>query len=106
MKQSVLYIIFLLTISCQLSAGVKALDWIALEEEACILEQCITDSDTELLPDKDLENKDPETKMPEYGIFHSNCRNTTSKFPDENALSPFVTAINCFSGFTNLANAP
>lgn len=106
MKKSVFYILLLWTISCQSSTAAKSPDWVALEEEACSLGQSSADFDHFLFPDKDLQNKDPETKMPESGIFHTNSRNTIVKFPEKNGLTPYVSGINGYSGFTNLANAP
>ena len=104
MQKTILFVTFIF--SMQLAARANSLDWVAREVEACILEQTISDGDQVFLPIKVLENNDPETKMPEKGFYTFSDRMSILYFPNLCLLGPFNHGIDCFSGFTNLANAP
>ena len=106
MQKPILYISFFFSLFMQFTAWTKALDWEAMEGEACILEITITACDQEFFPLKNLENKDPETKMPEKGFYTFSSRTNIIYFPALCLMVSIVHDNNCFSGFTNQANAP
>jgi hypothetical protein len=106
MLQRLFSVFYFLSITCYLSAGVKALDWNALEKEICILEHTISDCESEIFPDMDLTDKDPETKMPEVGMFHSYIRPNLTFYPEIKVKTPMVKIINSYSGYIYLTNAP
>lgn len=106
MLQRLFYVFYFLSITCYLSAGVKALDWKALEKEICILEHTSIDCASEIFPDMDLADKDPETKMPEVGMFHSSIRTNLTFYPEIKVKTPMVKIINSYSGYIYLTNAP
>jgi hypothetical protein len=95
-----------LSLTCSLSAGMRAINWIDLEKEACILEHTIPDCESEFCPYNGLSDTDPETKMPEAGIFYSVSRISITFYPEIKLLVPFVLTVNSFLGYTNHANAP
>lgn len=106
MLKKVFLIIYIFSLTYSLSAGIKAVDWLALEEEACILENIIDDVESEIFPENLIQDKDPETKMPEIGFLYSTYQRSIFYIQSICRFTPFVQAIICFSGFTNLANAP